>query len=225
MGRDIRSYEEWLVYVFDHPVDHLMPVWYFAQHVELWRVAPVAVRYLTRLFEDPIPAAAPYTDAQINQGLWFLLDNACSEHMLLLLEPGIPWPERQRCVEAMLSVFERLFVPRCTPTLSHLDEPDRNPLNGTCYMWFDLLPIWGGVKDDPVASNRQLGPVLLDLMQRILDLDSVACRESALHGLGHWQRYYPEPVISIIDAFLKQHRDLRPDLHAYAMAARSGCVL
>jgi hypothetical protein len=225
MGHSIRSYEEWLVYVFDHPVDHLMPIWYFDLNADLWTVEPVAVSYLTWLFENPIPATAPYTDEQISQGLWFLLSNACSEHMFMLLEPGIPWPERKRCVEVMFSVFERLFVPRCTPTLSHLDEPDANPLNVTCYMWFDLMPIWGGIKDAPVATNRQLGPVMIDLMRRILDLKSVACRESALHGLGHWQAYYPEPVNNIVDAFLKQHSDLRPELRAYARGARGGCVL
>jgi hypothetical protein len=226
MGRKIRSFEEWLVYVFDHPVDHRMPVWYFANGAELWTEGPIAIQYLTRLFQDPIPALALYTDAQINQGLWFLLDNSCSNHALMLLRPDIPWDERRRCVEAMFAVFERLFVARCVPKLAHIDEPGMNPLNSVCYMWFDLLPIWGSVKDDPNPSNRQLSPVMLDLMRRILDLKSIPCRESALHGLGHWEMYYPEKVVGIIDEFLRLHRGLRPDkLREYALAARSGCVL
>jgi hypothetical protein len=226
MGRAIRSYDEWLVYVFDHPVDHLKPAWYFDLDVPVWAEEPVAVSYLTRLFDDPVPAVAPYSDAQINQGFWFLLSNACSDHMRMLLEPRVPWPELQRCVEAMVNVFATLFAPRCAPKLSHLDEPGTTPLNSVCYMWFDLLPIYGGIKDDPVAENRQLGPVLLDVMRRILDLESVACRESALHGLGHWQPYYPKQVVAIIDAFLKKNPGLlRDTLRDYALAARQGCVL
>jgi hypothetical protein len=44
---------------------------------------------------------------------------------------------------------------------------------------------------------------------------------SALHGLGHWANYYPEPVAAIIEAYLLNHAPLRQ----YALAARSGAVL
>ncbi len=62
-------------------------------------------------------------------------------------------------------------------------------------------------------------------MRRTLDLSSDACRESALHGLGHWHLEYPQQVEAIIDRFLDSHPDLRSELKAYARAARKGRVL
>ena len=62
-------------------------------------------------------------------------------------------------------------------------------------------------------------------MAEILALDSLACQESALHGLGHWQHAYPEEVQQIIDRFLNANKNLRPELAAYARSARTGCVL
>jgi hypothetical protein len=74
--------------------------------------------------------------------------------------------------------------------------------------------------------NQQLEQATLDIMRRILDLESIPCQESALHGLNHWQSGYPDdamesnPAVEIIDSFLKRHPDLRPELRAYALIAR-----
>jgi hypothetical protein len=62
-------------------------------------------------------------------------------------------------------------------------------------------------------------------MERILELDSIACQEGALHGLGHWQREYPGEVERIVDRFLESRGGLDARLIDYAKAARCGCVL
>jgi hypothetical protein len=54
---------------------------------------------------------------------------------------------------------------------------------------------------------------------------NIACHESALHGLGHWQHYYPQRVGEIIDAFLMKHKVLRKELETYAVNAYTGYVL
>ena len=51
-----------------------------------------------------------------------------------------------------------------------------------------------------------------------------ACRESALHGLGHWHRAYPAETERIIDDFLATNQGIREELLRYALAARSGCI-
>jgi hypothetical protein len=61
-------------------------------------------------------------------------------------------------------------------------------------------------------------------MADVLALDSVACQESALHGLGHWQAAYPHVVEATIDRFLAARPRARPELVAYARGARAGCV-
>ena len=98
--------------------------------------------YLTQLFTDPEPILAPYTDAQLNQGLWFLVSSSCSNYMFTLLEQEVPWPARQAGIRAITDLFARLFANRCSPHLSHLDERGANPLSSACYMWWDLFPTW-----------------------------------------------------------------------------------
>ena len=65
----------------------------------------------------------------------------------------------------------------------------------------------------------------LTTMEHILGLGSLACQESALHGLGHWQRQHASEVARIIDAFVLSHTELDPRLLAYANATRCGCIL
>jgi hypothetical protein len=62
-------------------------------------------------------------------------------------------------------------------------------------------------------------------MRRTLNLDSIACQEAALHGLGHWARYRSGDVAAVIDAFLGDGRSKRAALASYARSARCGCVL
>jgi hypothetical protein len=66
---------------------------------------------------------------------------------------------------------------------------------------------------------------VLQAMERILTLASLACQESVLHGLGHWQRQYPAQVNTIIDRFLGSSVDLDARLVIYAKSAHSGRVL
>lgn len=61
-------------------------------------------------------------------------------------------------------------------------------------------------------------------MERTLQLDNIACQESALHGLGHWHSAYPKEVERIIDAFLQSNLNIRPELEQYAQSARIGMV-
>ena len=74
-------------------------------------------------------------------------------------------------------------------------------------------------------DRRELDLTCLEAMQRALDLDSDACRESALHGLGHWKYAYPQKVQAIIDAWLARHQEVTDELKTYALAARRGRVL
>jgi hypothetical protein len=217
----IPTFPEWVRHIFDHPVS--VPEWYWAPDADTNEPpAQTCVAYLTQLFTDPEPILAPYTDAQLNQGLWFLVSNSCSNYMLTLLEPDFAWPERRAGLRAITNLFAQLFAKRCSPHLSHLDERGANPLNMVCYMWWDLFPTWG----HPGSPTEVLVDAeLLMVMQRVLAVDALACQESALHGLGHWYLRYPAEVEEAIDVFLKRQPQLDPRLRQYAFSARRGCVL
>lgn len=219
------TFEEWLCYVFDHPVNESGREWYWEEDADWWD-GPAAdtLDFLTRAFENAAVLLAPYSDAQLNQGLWYLADNACSNHMFALLDSSVPWPARQRCVRSMHDLFEQCFAQRCTPHLSHLPqtEPGASPLNLVCYMWWDILPIGPQPKD---PNQMELDREILRVMESTLQLDSMACQESALHGLGHWQHSYPQRVNEIISPFLQRQQRLREELKSYALSAHRGCVL
>ena len=165
---------------------------------------------------------AGYTDEQLNRGFWYLLSNGLSDYMCALADASVPLADRVRCVRSFVPVFENLLAVRCTPHLSHLDEPGAGPLNLAGYMWWDSIPFGVAPTD---ASGRELGEAALGAMADILTIDRVACQESALHGLGHWQRRWPTEVARIIDEFLARNANARAELLAYARSARGGCVL
>jgi hypothetical protein len=103
MGQPITdlSFEQWVAFVFDHPANPGLPEWYWDDASNWWDGPPqMTVRYLTQVFENAAQVFQPYTDAQLNQGLWYIASNACSEHMFALPDLSVPWPERQRCLSA-----------------------------------------------------------------------------------------------------------------------------
>jgi hypothetical protein len=129
------TFPEWVRHIFDHPVSD--PEWYWAPDADTDEPpAQTCVAYLTQLFTNPWPILAPYTDAQLNHSLWFLVSNSCSNYVFTLLEPEVAWPARQAGIRAITNLFAQLFANRCSPHLSHLDERGANPLNSACYMWW-----------------------------------------------------------------------------------------
>jgi hypothetical protein len=220
------TFEGWLTYVFDHPVDDSKEAWYWDMDRDWWDAdaEPAdTLQFLTQAFENVAAVFEPYSDAQLNQGLWFIASNACSDHMFTLMDASVPWPTRQRCIYSIHGLFEQCFAQRCSPHLSHLDETGANPLNLVCYMWWDIIPI-SGRPDDP--TWKEFDQAILEVMESTLQLDSIACRESALHGLGHWQHQYPERVGEIIDKFsMSPHGTQLPEkLRAYMIKAYTGYV-
>ena len=177
------SFEAWLEHAFGHEVRLQASPWCFDPDSDWWDPTPdQAVAYLTRLFEEPEPALRWFADGQIAQGLTYLVGTSASGDNGWFYATSVPVEQRLRCVEAVGTFFAELFAPRCTPHLSHLSEAAAGPLNGVCYMWWDEFPCLA-LPDDP--HRDAMHGAALRTMESILALDSPACHESALHGLGH----------------------------------------
>lgn len=104
MGKlpDDLSYPAWVQHVFDHPADHLYGEWYFEVDADWWdeEAHPVrSVAYLTTLLAEPLPVLAPYSDVQLNQGLWYLLGN--TQHFGQLANVFVPLDDRLQAVRAI----------------------------------------------------------------------------------------------------------------------------
>jgi hypothetical protein len=217
------SFDDWLEHAFSHEVRFHGSPWFFDPDHDWWNPEPVeAVNYLTRLFGEPEPCLRWFSDGQIAQGLTYLVSTSASGDSGWLYSTDVPIEDRIRCIEAVVSLFARLFSPRCTPHLSHLSEAEAGSLNGVCYMWWDEFPCIA-LKGDPHTAF--LHDTALRAMGSILNLGSLACQESALHGLGHWQRGNASQVTGIIDHFLETNPEVDPRILAYAELARCGCVL
>jgi hypothetical protein len=206
-------------HVFDHPVAE--PPWYFQIDQETWDGEPLlTAQHVTRLFESPERLLEDYSPEQLEQGLWYLGGEG-QPFMQALLDESVPWSVRERGLLSIQMFYEKFFAVACSDELGHLCRRTFTPINRACYMWWDLFPSYG----NPFGPSRQQEDrTVLHVMNEILSLDSEACRESAIHGLGHWHLNYPEEVQQIVDEFLGRDPVLSTALRGYAMAARSGCV-
>jgi hypothetical protein len=213
------DFDQWVRHVFDHPVAN--PQWYFQIGQETWDGGPLlTVQYVTRLFESPEQLLKDYSREQLEQGLWYLAGEG-QPFMQALVDDSVPWPMRQRGLQAIRTFYEKFFAVACSDELGHRCTTGSTPVNLACYMWWDLFPSYGNPTDQ---SRQEEDRAILQVMKGILDLPSEACRESALHGLGHWHLHYPEEIERIIDNFLDSNPQMSKALCEYAAAARSGCV-
>lgn len=215
------SYQDWLTYIFDREATEDGEAWYSSEPAAIELSPRRAAEYTTRAFGDAALTLRRYSDAQIARGLDYITNTMVSDHGHFLHNGEVPQDERIDAINSMAALFRGVFDPRCRPVLSHIDEPGGGLLNMVCYMWWDVLPLFaepGGHRPNPIDDS------CLSVMRETLALANPACQESALHGLGHWAGAYPMFAAGAIDGFLAANPELRPELRAYALAARSGCV-
>jgi hypothetical protein len=211
------SLESFIAFLFDRPVPYD-----WSGDTGEWPDNPGQIsRLIAETFEHSDPLLARFSDAQLDQGFRFLLDAGGSEFMFSLVQADVPAVVRLRALRSFVPLFEQVMAVRCSLHLSHLDEPGAKPLNGICYMWWDVLPIHA---HPDAAERREFDAEVLVVLERLLAIPHDACRESALHGIGHWSVYYPH-VARVVDEFLVQAPNLRPELVAYAQDAKVGGVL
>lgn len=214
------GFDRWVQHLFNHPVAD--PPWYFQIDQETWDGEPrLTVQHVTRLFESPERLLRDYSREQLEQGLWYLAGEGMP-FMQPLLDQSVPWLVRHRGLRSIRTFYEKFFAVACSDELGHLCTTASTPVNRACYMWWDLFPSWGNPQD---LARQEEDQTILQVMKSILDLASEACRESALHGLGHWHLTYPEEVRRILDEFLGRVPPISDPLREYAIAARSGMVL
>ena len=218
-GSAVKTFDDWCKHIFDRACSQ--PAWYRTEEGDWEPAKAQSADYLANAFEGAKGVFEPYSDNQLKQGLNYLVDNGCSGYMYSLIDKEVPWPARKRGIQSIYGLFEQCFASRCSPRLSSIDEPGRNLLNGICYMWWDVFPYHGHPTQ---VEWKDTDEQILAVMEKALGIAHDACRESVLHGLGHWHVSYPKRVESAIDSFLFENPGLRPELNQYALSARAGKV-
>ena len=215
------SIAEWIAYVFGHEVTD--PAWHFDINAPLLDVSRTrAAELISETFENGGELLRPFNDAELNQAFWFLVSSGNSDYMLSLSDASVPFELRRRALRSFIPLFQQVMAARCSPALSHKDEPGASALNSACYMWWDILPLSELAGAEP--ANAAFTDEVFAVLSELLEIPHDACRESALHGLGHWIMFNPRGA-PIVDAFLAREPGLRPELVAYATQARTGCIL
>lgn len=213
------TFEAWLDETFGRAVDGESYPKFVERDVSEWP-DPVpdarALEYLTRLFEQPVDSLRYFSDRQIAAGLWELGpgDAHC------VYNRDLPIADRERLIASVEILFRDFFDGRCIQALSHASGEHISPLNSACYMWWENI-IPGGAADDPAAGR--LDDKNLDVMEAVLQLPNIACKEAALHGLGHDVQRGGRAA-AIIDRFLACSVGNDSDLVTYGRAARTGCI-
>lgn len=188
-----------------------------------WPGGALLAQHLARLFEAPSFLAERYTGQQLRDGFYYIA-RVDSYYLAAARQPHVPIDLQLRWVAAIGDLYEKLFAAVCSEHLSHLDERPAHPLNAPVYMFWDLDVIEGAaIFPDEQKSHHLIEPIFR-VLERALSLPSIACQESALHGLGHLVHYHPGRAEPIIKRFLDRSSGLRPELLKYASCALVGGV-
>ncbi len=220
MTAEIMTFEKWVKGIFDRPEGP--EPWYYDINNQMPSIAPgLSVKYLRKLFTESKDLLGKYSNLQLKWGLWYIIDCGNSSELVSLLDKAIPLSEKLETIDSIFLLYKNCFFERCANSLSQTNEAEENPLNVLCYMWWDVapLPATAGKID-----NREIDAACLEVMQKVLLLENDACRQSALHGLGHAKLYYPAEVEKIVDAFISANPAMPKDLLLYAQSAREGTV-
>jgi hypothetical protein len=140
--------------------------------------------------------------------------------MSALASSEVPLPKRLEAIGNIYYLYLDCFAKRCTEVLGHLSD-EGSPMNLSCYMFWDICR-FSGLED--MLENKETRGSVLKVLEKILTIENKACREGALHGLGHIANSCPNNVRKIIDGFLSKNK-LDYKLMAYALKAREGMVL
>lgn len=216
------SFAQWIRYVFDHPpVGREQREWYWGDGVEAehekWSAdASTNVRRMTRLLQEP-GSLAPFSRAQVAQGLWFLLGPSPADFDDDILAGEVALDLRLGCIGATPGFFEAYVARECLQQGWGEHEDD---LATVCFMWWDL---WlHGLHWAPSEDTEALIDAVLKALCAIGAGRSVACIESALHGLNHLHEYAPQLSEAAVDALLRGNQSWPPKLIEYAQGARHG---
>lgn len=224
------SFDEWVQFVFDHPVPVDIgkgPNWYHTNNTSYEASRPsVLVDYSTHLFKEFKTVTRPYSYAQVNQAVWFLIPssgsldptlNQCLMNDPILPEIGLSEDEKRvdlgkrlECIHAMYYVFADYLV-----------QPEIKVIETGFFMWWDFIcgDFWGSVNrhhetegplfgwpegvtyDQLWDDERSIFETMFDTLVRILQVDGV--QNCALHGLGHL--HHPQ-VPTVVQKFIDDHR-------------------
>lgn len=211
------TYGEFVEFLFNRADER--KEWYFAEDfVQPEFEADVQIDFATRVFTDAEQLAGKYTESQFCLGLNYLINPACSNFCYSFVDTSVEEVKRVSVVDSMYAVFKGVFNEKCTELSSERAAIGPATFSFLCYMWWDVFPRHGTPHNVDLESTDR---AILITLEKIMSLDSLGCKESALHGLGHWYSARPEFVERVID---RNSAKIPMALRKYSKNAREGRV-
>lgn len=139
--------------------------------------------FIKNIYSNIQQIAERYTEINIYLGLEYTINSVAGDICRIFSDKKIDGHLRTSAVSAMSNVFVYFFNEKCQNKTSTDFGSCFNSYrcNYLCYMWWDLFP-WEG---DPYQKHmHDIDQIILEIMRRCLSLNNLACKESALHGLG-----------------------------------------
>ncbi len=177
------SYDEFLDFVFEHPVEK--EHWYWESGLKVLYDVNRNAELLTKLFSNARPLLDSYTREQLEQGFW-ALQSGCVDGLVedVMFEQSVPFERRAEFIRSMFLLYRDLFSIDALETSSN--------------MWWDCISSDYAIRrrsQDTSEDDRNIQDVMFETLTKILYLDSEECQGAALHGLGHLRHPNTEKVI------------------------------
>jgi hypothetical protein len=220
------SYQKFVKFFFDRPDCGTDKPWFFRDDFEdptFDFSSPLCnktlfIHYVCIAFRDIENLSRIFSERQFFFGLQYIIDWSCGgPYKYYFFSDEVPIAERLNAISLMYGIFNKVFAKVCSNDLEPSDLTEIS-YNRLCFMWWDMFSTEGMPQSQDLKLINQ---VILENLNKILVLDNVMCKKSALHGLGHLYSDYPEKVEEII----AQHDNEIPDcLRIYASHAARGDV-
>lgn len=174
--------------------------------------------FIFKFFSDVENYLKEFSNEDAAKILEFLINPSLSDICYVFLNSNVQLETKRLTIGSIFSVFKDIFNNRCEKKESRNLPVIISPLNNLCYMWWDIFPRHGVPKS---PQYTEVDKIILSLLSKLLELNNIACKESALHGLGHWYSGYPEKIISIIES---SNDCISENLRTYASQASKGNI-
>ncbi|MGC2235394.1 MAG: hypothetical protein WA584_04500 [Pyrinomonadaceae bacterium] len=196
---DKLSFEGWLDFVFDHKWSSSKDEDYI-ELSDLGGDTEIFVRNCVKLFENPVFLLDKYNSEQLEGGFYYFILSPKVSLNWWIWDKNSPAELRRQFIFSSVNVFKRVFT--------------KNPLEHSCFMWWDCL------RDFDKNKDKQVENWMFAALSQILEINNPDCQLSALHGLGHIEHKGKK---ILIEKFLRQNPKFGDK--EYALAAIAGKIL
>ncbi len=225
------TFDDWVDYVFDHPVADDDEEKWFLKIDEFGLVFEEGLgdepevrlaEYVARLFEYPGILAKRFSLDQIAQGIECLM---LKERIFYnISRECVPVSLQKRCIAAIYVLYRDMFCAELPkgPTFEDGERVYASELEWECFYFWEAD--WGyNLALEP--SHSVLAESVFDVLGRILLLDSYVCQESAIHALGHMRKRNNVDARQMLEVFRKTRLGVPSELDLYAEKAMEGRIV